>query len=284
MASLTQLKQEMQFNTHLHGLLEALKSIAAQQFQSLERTIKTHETFFEAIQAIGGTFAVERLSHPFTRRDGPIGVILITSDTGLLGGLNQQVVLTAVKEYRRQPGELLVVGERGLSYVREAGQSCRAFPSAAEPQRRALANQIRDYALNEVLQGRLGGLSIVYPRALSFTLQRVELIRVLPCFEWFQPGTARGVRSTMPVLMESSVGQVLEYLVWFWLGQRLYEVLGLSHLAELAARSVHLEGSCQELQRRGQKLKLRYFRQRHELIDRGMRELFAAKALYGSDR
>jgi hypothetical protein len=81
--------------------------------------------------------------------------------------------------------------------------------------------------------------------------------------------------------MESSIANTLEYLVWFWLGQRLYEVLGLSRLAELAARSVHLEGSCQELQRRGQKLRLRYFRQRHEVIDRNMRELFAARALYG---
>jgi F0F1-type ATP synthase gamma subunit len=282
MASLTQLKQEMQFNTQLHGLLEALKSIAAQQFQSLERTTRSHEGFFEAIQTIGGTFDVEHLTHPFTRRDGPIGVILITSDTGLLGGLNQQVVLTAIKEYRRQPGELMVIGERGVGYVREAGLPCRVFPSAPESGRRALANQVRDYALDQVLGGRLGGLSIVYPRALSFTLQRVELVRALPCTEWFQPGSARGVRSGNPVLLESSLTGLLEYLVWFWLGQRLYEVLGLSRLAELAARSVHLEGSCQELQRRGQRLRLRYFRQRHEIIDRSMRELFAAKSLYGN--
>ena len=175
-----------------------------------------------------------------------------------------------------------MIGERGASYVREAGLSCRMFTSATESGRRALANQVRDYALNQVLSGKLGGLSIVYPRALSFTLQRVELVRALPCQEWFQQGAASGVRSSMPVLMESSTAHVLEYLVWFWLGQRLYEVLGLSRLAELAARSVHLEGSCQELQRRGHKLKLKYFRQRHEIIDRSMRELFAAKALYAS--
>ena len=81
--------------------------------------------------------------------------------------------------------------------------------------------------------------------------------------------------------MESSLEHVLEYLVWAWLGGKLYEALGSSRLAELAARSVHLEGSTQELQRRRGRLMRRYFRERKEVIDRSMRELFAARALYG---
>ena len=281
MASLTKLKQEIQFNTRLGGLLDALKSIAAQQFQSLERKFRSNSAFFDAIHTVAGAFDVEHLSHPFTRSEGPIGVIAVTSDTGLLGGLNQQVVLTAVQEYRRAPGELLIVGERGTSYVREHGLTCRAFKGVVDSERETLAAHVRDYALNQVLSGRLSGLSLVYPRALSFTLQRVELVRALPCAEWFRSKTTvRGTRSG-PALLESPASGVLEYLVWLWVGQKLFEVFGTSRLAELAARSVHLEGSSQELQRRGKKLQLRYFRERHEVIDRSMRELFAAKAIFG---
>ena len=281
MASLTQLKQEIQFNSRLTGVLDALKSIAAQQFQALEHTVTPHEVFFNAIQAIGGTLDLERLSHPFLHPSGPMGVILVTSDTGLLGGLNQQVVIAALQEYRREPGELMVIGERGVSHVREAGLPCHAFPGVSEGARRALANQVGEYALNQVLSGRISRLTIVYPRAFSFTVQKVEIARALPCTEWFHPGDARGARSG-PALLESSPADVLEYLVRLWVGQRLFEVFGMSRLAELAARSVHLEGSCQELQRRGQKLRLRYFRERHEVIDRSMRELFASKSLYGN--
>ena len=281
MANIVRLKQEIQFNNRLSGLLDALKSIAAQQFQALERKFRTNPVFFEVVQTVLGTFDVEHLSHPFTRPEGPKGVIIVTSETGLLGGLNQQVVLAAMQEYRRAPGELIVIGERGVAYIREAGLSCKAFVGIPESARDALAGEVRDYALNQVLSGRLAGLSIAYPRALSFTLQRVELIRVLPCAEWFRAGTvARGIRSG-PVLLESPAANVVEYLVWLWLGEKMIEVLKSSRLAELAARSVHLEGSSQELQRRGKKLQLRYFRERHELIDRNMRELFAAKSLYG---
>ena len=66
MASLVRLKQEIQFNTRLGGVLDALKSIAAQQFQALERAFETNDRFFEAIQTIAGTFNLEQVSHPFT--------------------------------------------------------------------------------------------------------------------------------------------------------------------------------------------------------------------------
>ena len=279
MPALTQLKQDIQFNTRLGALLNVLKSIAAQQFQVLEERWTSNSSFFEAIQTIAGTFNLEGFSHPFTQ-DGPVGVIAVTSDTGLLGGLNQQVVTMAIREYRRQPGEFIIVGNRGLAYAQEHRVSCREFPGIQDDKRRELADEVRTYILDQILQGKLGRVVIVYPRAISFTLQRVEAIQALPCQGWLQSGAARGVRGGA-ILMESSVGRILEYLVWAWLGEKLYEVFGSSRLSELAARSVHLEGSSQELQRRRNKLQRRYFRERHEVIDRSMRELFAAKAIFG---
>lgn len=280
MSSVVQLKQEIEFNRNLAGLLDALKSIAAQQFLSLERTFRSNAKYFEAIETIAGMFDLANFVHPFTEPDGPIAVVLVTSDTGLLGGLNQQVVIAAVKEYQRNPGELIVIGERGHNHLRERGLDAKTFPGVLDQGRRGLAGQVRSYAYQRVRSGAVKGLTIVFPRALSFTSHRVELIRVLPCTEWLKKSqVSRGVHSD-PVLLESRMVDVLEYLVWARLGQELYEVFGMSRLAELAARSVHLEGSSQELEQRGEKLRLRYFRQRHELIDCGMRELFSARSLF----
>ena len=279
MPSLIRLRQDIQFTTRLGGLLDALKSIAAQQFQSLERAFNANPPLFEAVQTIAGTFDLEHIVHPFTQAEGPVGVILVTSDTGLLGGLNQQVVSTGIQEYRREPGDVMVVGERGAALVRELGLPCKVFPGIQDSGRTALAAQVQAYALHRVLTGALAMLTIVYPRPLSFTVQRVEVVRVLPCTEWFRDGsTARGVRGG-PVMLESHLAGILEYLVSVWLAQKLYEVFGLSRLAELAARAAHLEGSSQELQRRGKKLWLRYFRERREAIDRNIRELSSAKAI-----
>ena len=284
MANITQLKQEIVFNQRLAGLLDALKAIAAQQFQMLERTLRTNPKFFDAVQTIAGTFNLERMKHPFTTHDGPMAVVAVTSDTGLLGGLNQQVIGAAIQEFRRNPGEMLVIGERGVAYVQEARLPCHPFAHGTDARWPVLAAEVRDYALSQVLEGRFGGLSIVHPMALSFTVQRVEVVRVLPCTEWLQTLTGpRGTRSG-DLIMESTLAGVLEYLVWVWFGQKMVDVLGMSRLAEFAARSVHLEGSSQELSRRGKKLQLRYFKERRELIDRNIREIAAAKSLYVGTR
>lgn len=282
MASIVRLKQEIQFNARLSNVLEALKAIAAQQFQTLERALQTNDQCGEALETIAGIFPLEQLSHPYTQPGGPGGVIILTSDTGLLGGLNQQVVAAGLQAYRRAPGELIVVGERGAAYVRESGLACRTFPAASETERFQLAAEVREYALQRIRAGAFHGLTIAYPRALSFTVQRVEVVHALPCTEWFRSNPApRGTRSGS-LMLESSVSDILEYVVWLWLGEKLVAMLGMSRLAELAARSVHLEGSSQELQRRARKLWLRYFRERHEVIDRNMRELFSARALFSA--
>ena len=278
MASLVSLRQEIEFNKGLGVLLNVMKSIAASQFFSLERVFRSNARLFDAIQTMAAMLDVEHFSHPLTQAGGRVGVIAVTSDTGLLGGLNNQVISMALEEYGQNPGELIVIGRRGTIYVQEQGLPCREFPGVQDAGRRRLAVTIRDYAFRQVSTSQLGALSIVYPRALSFTVQRVELVRAVPCQHWLEAAT-RPVQlyGGAGILLESSRGKLLEYLVWLWLGEKLFEVLGMSRLAELAARSGHLEASTQELEREGKKLQQRYFRRRHEVIDSSMRELFAGR-------
>ena len=284
MAAIVQLKQEMQFNARLGGVLDALKSIAAQQFQLLERAFTAHTALSEALQGIAAGLETRQLAHPFMQANGPVVVIVVTSDTGLLGGLHQQVVSAALQMFQRHPGELFVIGERGRDAIQERGLTCAAFPAVQETAKASLAARVRDEALGAARAGRIGSLTIVYPRALSFTVQRVEQLQALPCTAWLRAGATQSTRrASQPTLCESSPAQVVEYLAWVWVQHALMEALDMSRLAELAARSSHLEGSSQELQRRGKKLLLRYFRERRELIDRNIRELFAAKALYGNN-
>lgn len=282
MAGLTRLKQDIQFNHRLAGLLDALKAISAQQFYALERTFRANPVCREVIEAIAGTFDLRQLEHPLVRGQGPAAVVMVTSDMGLLGGLNQQVVALGLREYRESPGQLLVIGERGSAALREARVPHQAFASASDTDanRAKLAAELRDAGLNQVLSGKCARLSIVYPRALSFSAQRVEVWRALPCTEWARHETIARPVSAGPVILESTLSALVEYLAWMWLGQALREVLGMARLAELAARAVHLEGSAQELQRRAKKLWLQYFRERHELIDQDMRELFAARSMH----
>ncbi len=280
MKTLSILKKDIEFNNGLTSLIETLKMIAVSQYRALEQRIKSFEELISAVDSFFGLIDTQNVNHPFLNPQGKAqAVVAVTSDSGLIGGLNMQIVLAAIKELEKVPGRLVVIGECGKIYARESGKQFTAFGGIIEEERHGQAMQLRDYLLSKVIDGTFGPLKIIYPRPVSFTIQRVETVSLLP----YSPSKKSGTGSETPlpgVIMESSQGDMVEYLVYIRMAQVLYEIFGLSRLAEFAARFVHLEESIQRLKDLDKKLRLQYFRARHELIDRNMRELFAARSLY----
>jgi regulator of replication initiation timing len=64
-----------------------------------------------------------------------------------------------------------------------------------------------------------------------------------------------------------------------WLEFKFYQVLWSSRLSELAARMMHLEGSVQELKKTNLRLDMEYFKYRHALSDKTIRELTATRLI-----
>lgn len=279
MAVLSVLKKDIEFYDSFHSLTEVLKTIAVSHFHALEKRLRTFGEFIASIESFLNLIDVENISHPFTRPsvDAP-GIVAITSNAGLLGGLNMQVLSAAFTELRGA-GKLIIVGERGQEYARESGISFVGFPGIEDEYRYSQAMELRDYLIREAGSGRLGLIKVFYPRAISITVQRIEVLPLLPVTEW--PGNREKKSPPQDIIMESTPQEMVEYLAYLWIGQKLYEVFGFSRLAEMAARFIHLEQSSQEIERVQKELTFKFIRLRHEIIDRSMRELFAAKVLYG---
>ena len=280
------IKKTIEFNKSFRSLLEVIKLLSVSQYHVLEKKLKT----FEQLEKVFGDFFesidTRSIQHPFLDPgDRPSGVLAVTSDAGLLGGLNMQVVSKAVELLREGQGKLVIVGEKGRVYAQDMGLPFVYFPGVADEKKAAQACELRDYLTKQVLQGAIGSVKIVYPKAVSVVVQRVEVATLIPFIkpqESAEPRLPDGQALTplQETIMESKAEAVLEYLVYLFLGQRICEIFGMSRLAEQAARFVHLEESCQRISKMNDKLLLQYFRRRHEAIDQNMRELFAARSLY----
>ena len=281
MKSLSNLKKDMEFNKGLLALIGALKIIAVSQYRALEQRIRSYGKFPSAIESFFELIDIQKVKHPFLNQESQLqGIVAITSDSGLLGGLNMQVIHTALRELEEIPGRLIVIGERGKGYARDSHIPFTAFSGIKDEDRYFQAMQLRDYVVKLVLRGHVGGLKVVYPHPLSFTVQRVQTIPLLPYTRFSTEGS---ISKTMrEIIIESSLEGIIEYLITLWIGQKLYEIFGFSRLAEFAARFVHLEESSQKLKEVDAKTRLEYFRVRHELIDRNMRDLFSARLLYAN--
>lgn len=280
MKLLSQLKKDLEFNRNLATIIEVLKEIAISQYHVMEKRIKTFDKIFSVLGSLFDILPTEcaDIQHPLLNLGNrPPSVIVVTSDTGLLGPLNMQVMSLALREVEEYKAKLIIIGERGKIYAEENKISFVAFEGIKDEKRFSQAMQLRDYVVTEELAYRLGPLKIFYPYAASIMAQRVQGLQLLPpetSFKSAKPPTLSGL------ILESSIGDIAGYLVYLMLGQKFYEIFGLSRLAELAARFVHLEESGHKLEDLQKQLRLQYFRTRHELIDRNMRELFAARLAF----
>ncbi|UCC95796.1 MAG: F0F1 ATP synthase subunit gamma [Candidatus Omnitrophota bacterium] len=274
----------MEFYKNLFSLLKVLKGIAVSQFHILERKIRSFEAFYSKVENFLEEIDTTTITHPFvTPQSNVQGIITITSDSGLLGGLNMQVMRSAFGQLTSKRDVLMIVGERGKIYAQEARIPFVGFPSVREEQRMRLALTVRDYIFERVLKKEIGIVKIIYPKAFSLMVQKIAEFPLLPY------GKRDRAESTHLInfeeyIRESSIGDIVEYLVYLWMGHKMFDILQQAKLAELGARFVHLEESSQKLEDLNKELRLKYLRIRHELTDRSMRELFAARLIYGHTR
>ncbi len=281
MKLLSQIKKDMEFNLDLYNLIEVLKEISIAQYRILEKKIRTFEEVFGALGNIFALLQYSNIEHPLLQTAGrPPGVIALTSDAGLLGGLNMGVMSQAIKEAQVSQAKLIIIGEKGQMYAQESGLPFVIFKGVKDETRPAQAQELRNYILDEELNLRLGDLKIVYPVALSIVSQQVKTLQLFPFSRPEQLSRGGGNAGIQDVVLESRLEDILQYWIYLYLGQKFFQIFGLARLAELSARFAHLESSKTKIEQLNKELRLQYFRQRHELIDKNMRELFAARLVF----
>ncbi|MGE5280575.1 MAG: F0F1 ATP synthase subunit gamma [Deltaproteobacteria bacterium] len=282
MKVISQIKKDLEFNRSLHSLVEVLKSVAVSHYRMLEKSMKSEEQFYAVLRAFFQFPFFRVMEHPFlSGADAPAGIVAVTSDMGLLGGLNMKVMAAALEATQKGAYRLMVIGERGHAFAREAGFSFVAFPGVKDEERYGQALALRDYLTEQLAAGKIGSLAVFYPEPVSFLVQRIKKMTLVP---FGIPGADEPVEEKFiqETILESKTSDIIEYLISLWIGQAFYEILGFSRLAELSARFVHLEGSAQKIKEVEKKMQLVYFRVRHELIDKSMREIFSARSLYAA--
>ena len=283
MATIAQLKEDMQFYKSLGSLIELLKMIAITQYQQLEKKTLTNETYLHALEQFYPWLDLQNVTHPFMKEtDKPPCYVVVTSDTGLLGGYNAVIINEAMEKMAQKDGKLVILGKRGSLYVDKSKTVFAVFPSVTDEDRFEQAMKLRDYIVENVLKGNFGTVKIIHARALSVTIQRVETFQLLP-FVPIIGDYSSSLSELSDVIFESTPGDLVEYLLHLWLGQKIFEIFGMTQLAEQAARFMHLEVCIQRIKDLDKKLNLQYHRARHEIVDQNMRELFSSRILHDQE-
>jgi len=270
-------KKELRSTTYLMELVDVLKRVAASQFQSLARS-QAEGTSLSSRIVLEDYFRLippAQFRHPFVEKPAPpLGIVIVASDEGFLGGLNAAVIQKALSARGGEQAELIVLGERGRIYLEDLGERITPFPGVGEHISSEKVERLRDYIVGQYLQRKFASVLVFYPRCMSFVHQEVESFQLLP---YERPPQSLDLVSSDPreIILEPSAYSIIEYLIQLWLARKIHELFWQSKLSELAARAMHLEASFQELGEQKKKQTLKYFRSLHEVADTSIRESYA---------
>jgi len=263
-------------NGDLTDLMDVLKGIAAAEFWILQKKKKRFEEFIKAFEGFFRFIEFIDIQHPFVQEQGKLAIIMVTSDEGFMGGLNSRVISAALSHPGADDAQLMIIGEQGAGNLEMQGRQFTGFPGLKSDECYEASLDIRDHIMKEGLEGKFGRLILFYPKPVSFMIQKVERLELLPCGRLFDK-TSEKIKGLEDVIVESPIDRIVEYLVETWIIQKLFEVFEDSKLAELSARTVHLEESYQTLIEQKKGLSHQYFQSRHELVDSEMRDMFSAQ-------
>ncbi|MFA5793490.1 MAG: FoF1 ATP synthase subunit gamma [Candidatus Brocadiia bacterium] len=295
MRTLSELNNDISFNREMNELMNILRQTAVIEFQALFNRRKGMGHFEKYVGLIQEFFKIEALKHNhhplFTNPKNKVLVIFITTDMGFLGGLNTEIIETGLRQLtKRDEAHILVIGDKGYNYLEDFGKSFDYLGGISNEVRFNEAEKIRDYVYAFSIKNNIGRVIISYPRFISFSRQEIDMFTLIPCGYLFEsqtepgqepkaPVTPRTAAPRVPYLFEPYLDKVIDYLIRTWVGLKIYDILWHSKLSEFSARAMHLDSSMDELKEMKKDIQRQYFKSKHEIADRTIRDIFGGRRM-----
>jgi F-type H+-transporting ATPase subunit gamma len=131
---LRQLKSRIRSIEGTWKVTRAMEMVSMAKYKSIETPLHMARAYFESLESIlNNLLSVEAGAaneYLKPRQEGAIGIVVITSDTGLSGTYTAEILRQADKFMEAHPGRtfrLYVYGRKGASYFRRNGHEVHKF-------------------------------------------------------------------------------------------------------------------------------------------------------------
>lgn len=212
------------------------------------------------------------------------GFILITTDKGLCGGLNANLLkkfLGQVQEYRQQGVEIEVIcfGSKGLAACNRAGLNvvASAVNLGDTPKMEVLLGSLTEI-FQRYADGSLDIVHLVYSRFINTMRQEPNLETLLPIGHNVLNEISEAEEYGREYVYEPSPILVLEYLVRRYLESVVYQALCENMASEQSARMVAMKAATDNASNAIKELRLIYNKSRQAAITTELSEIVAGAA------
>ena len=278
MPNLKEVKNRITSVGSTQQITKAMKMVSASKLRQAQARAWQLRPYLEGMEDIfRGLLQVCETENPLMGRApnpaAPLLLVPISSDKGLCGSFNSNVIKATLEEISKHQGQtqLLPLGRRSYEYFYRLKTPMTAtyyqvFHSFHYHQ----VQEIAQHLIAKYLEGRASRVLLIYNRSKNVATQ-------LLCTDTFLPLHVRKADEPLQVprdyIYEPSQEDVLSTLIPLFLHTRLYSVLSESSAAEHAARMTAMDKASENADQLLKELRLTYNRTRQAMITREILEI-----------
>ena len=288
MASLRAIRTRIKSVRNTQKITKAMKLVAAAKLRRAQDAVLRTRPYAEALNELLGSLAAARVAaeippHPLMEvRENPkrIEVVLLTSDRGLCGGFNSNIIRRAQRFVVEEADKYDVIqfstiGRRGRDFAKKRGiQTRKDYVGFFGRLRFAMAKQVADDLIVEFRERNLDAVFLLYNQFRSAIAQSITLTQLLPIVA--PPSKERageGGFITPEHLYEPSRPALLEHLIPRQLAMQIWRALLESEASEHGARMTAMDSATKNANEMIGRLSLQYNRARQASITKELMEI-----------
>lgn len=284
--------------TNTKKITKAMELVAASKMKKAQLATLATRSYADRAWAFIADLAskTDPSLHPLLAQKSEIKkvcLVLITSDRGLCGGFNAQMIKTAAEFIKKQTSEgreveLITIGKKGRDFsARHKFKIAADFVNLSSVTKLVEIRAINKIILDDFISGKYDEIYLAYTDFISTITQKPKLIKLLPFsgerdIELGRVGREAGEKPVREVgyefLFEPSPSQVLDYLLPRMVETQIYQAILESNASEHSARMVAMKNASDAAEDMIFDLTLNYNQVRQAAITREIAEISGGKA------
>ncbi|WP_022653663.1 F0F1 ATP synthase subunit gamma [Aquaspirillum serpens] len=267
-------------------ITRAMQMVATSKMRKTQERMRQARPYAEKIREVMAHLAETNtdISHPFLdARDDVkrVGIILISSDKGLCGGLNANVLRQFFNEAQSLMDkgveiDVCALGQKGYTAAQRLKMNIVASAThlGDTPQMDKLIGPV-SVMLKAYQEGRIDALHIVYSKFINTMKQEPKSEQLLP----LKPEELeQEYPYSWEYLYEPDISSVIEFLVKRYIESVIYQSVAENMASEQAARMVAMKAATDNAANVIETLKLTYNKARQAAITTELSEIVAGAA------
>jgi len=247
MATLKAIRRRVASVRNIQQITKAMKMVSAARLRRAQEAAFAARPYAEKLEAVLQNLSSQgqELVHPLlaTREEKNIDLLVVTSDRGLCGGFNSNLIRTAeafIREHGGQKVTLTVVGRRGYDYFKRRatplGEHYIDLLGRLTP---TLAHDIGTRMSQRFINEESDSMYVLYARFRSAVVQIPTINRVLPLAAREQSTT----QTAIEYLYEPQPQELLESLLSRYIDMLIYRAMLESVASEHGARMTAMDNA-----------------------------------------